>query len=272
MSNEAPKPGHFSSLGAAPNPETLTTLEAVTSAQAYRGDKGRRLYEVDPKFRHGVEAARFRVAKGETAQQQAEAVGAAKLQEFDRDMQAKGLQRTDQPAQQAEQQVDTRALEFLQNWRRSNPNATSEQLAMYERDLATIYAGRKFGESVTAFQERMRGDMQNVAGVEIPASAELDDVQSFEKLAHAAAAEGVSNDVLSEVLQAVAKVADEPAAEKWSEESFALFGYEINPAVIAEGYAIDMQHPQLITACREAQRRGISQRQFDALLRSYFAD
>lgn len=72
------------------------------------------------------------------------------ISQFDADMRAAGTQRTDTPSGS----VDQTALTFLQDWRAANPKATVEQLRVYERDLASVLAGRRMHESLGAFHER----------------------------------------------------------------------------------------------------------------------
>lgn len=76
-----------------------------------------------------------------------------RVREFDSEMRATGLQRTDGPL---EGEPDQRGLDYLINLKRTTPEAeqTHDWKQTWERDYASIVEGRRFGESPAAFAAR----------------------------------------------------------------------------------------------------------------------
>lgn len=180
--------------------------------------------------------------------------------------------------------VDQQALQFLQSWRRENPKATSTQMAVYEKDLASVLAGRRYGETPEAFNARMQSgepaapaDQQQVdSGLSqlLPDGVEAVDVPGLNRVLDAAETLGVDEAVVGEILQAAAQTAlqDDPLPTAFTGESFSMFDYVLNPADIGDGFELDRHSSELNAVCREARQRGISQQQLMSLMRSYFAE
>jgi hypothetical protein len=79
--------------------------------------------------------------------------------DFDAEMRAKGLQRVDTPpAQTGPVEVDEKALAALNElYRGYSPAERERYREAYQRDLITVYGGRKLGEKLADFEARKAG-------------------------------------------------------------------------------------------------------------------
>jgi len=181
--------------------------------------------------------------------------------------------------------VDQNALQFLQSWRRENPNATSQQLATYERDIASVLAGRRFGETHEQFNARTKaGEAATPATQEdgyslvahLPPDIEPEDTEGLGRILDTAQNLGVAEETVNEIFSAIAQTAttDNPLPANFSAEPFEMYGFTINPAEIGgeyfEDFQLDRYDPQLQIACKLARERGIGQQQLNQLMRAYF--
>lgn len=94
------------------------------------------------------------------------------LAAFDQEMRSGGMQRADTPPSG---EVDQRALDFLNAWRAKNPHATTAQLTLYERDLASVLEGRRMGETPAQFAARKA----SAAPAASPATPTADDAPVY---------------------------------------------------------------------------------------------
>lgn len=215
-----------------------------------------------------------------------------KVAAFDAEMREKGLQLPRQETNGAPAvEVDPRALEFLQQWRRDNTNPTSEQRQLWERDMAQVLSGRRFGETPAQWAERQRtgapaptsADPASAApAAEIPAEIqaitpagqELDAPEAMSEVLKTGASIGVSAETISKILADAAASSAAPSTfgENYTEDPFYIFDYAISPTEIGgAGFRLDRSSRELHGALRAARANGIGQGQVTTLLKAYFA-
>lgn len=107
-----------------------------------------------PDFRVGpptTPATQSRIAQLEAMRLPPPSAPANNVGDFDRDMQAAGIQRHDAPSGEP----DARLLAQINEvFGMLTPEQRDAKRHIYEADLASAYAGRRFGESATDFQAR----------------------------------------------------------------------------------------------------------------------
>jgi hypothetical protein len=266
------QPGYFDGLG---------TVEEVNAAQAARDDKGNFLFNTSPTYRHHLEARRVQLMSGQQATAKEAATGEAKVVAF------VSAQPGSVP-QLAPGEVDQRAIDFLNNWRHEHPDASSREVGIWERDLAEVLRGRRYGETPEAFAARQRDEAPAsapaVAGeapqTVVPISAFLDslpastdEAEAIQRAHDAATAAGVPAETFHSVMTdaATASLQGEPLQPRWSEpgQSVSLFGMVLR---VPEGVQLNMHDPSLHAVVKSAVQHGLSREQIEAGIAAFAAE
>jgi hypothetical protein len=196
------------------------------------------------------------------AQEQAKINGtpvSSNVEAFDRDMQAAGIQ---QRVASDASTVDQTAVDYLNSWLRENPNATAQQLETWNRDMQQIEAGRRFGETPQAFEQRQLDG----------SGFELDSPEAVVRVADVGESLGVARDTVESIIRetalSVVRANGESLPEKWTQDRFELNGYAIDPREM--GLQIDRHSAELYHASNAARARGVTQEQFVRMLAAFF--
>lgn len=213
-----------------------------------------------------------------------------KVAAFDAEMQAKGLQIT--PASSngaASVEVDQRAVEFLQQWRRDNANPTSQQRQLWEADMAQVLSGRRYGETPEQWADRQRtgapapsssdpvsvGPAPAEVSTEVravtPDGLELDSPEQMAEVLKVGASVGVDADTIGAILAEAAQIGEGSLPETYTDQPFQLLGFTIDPRAVGEGFSINRHSTELYAVVRACRTRGVSQGQLNKLMAAYFS-